>query len=273
MVIDRAHGEQGIQFPSRIIEKIAPPHRPKTVLQRLYPERRFSQIVRDEGRFLFYSIVADLTQRTSTVLDFGAGRGHEIEVSRGHLRSLLDFRGRCAKVIGVDPDPAVLNNPFLDEKYVLNGDGTTPLPAASVDIVAAFAVLEHVSNPRQTADEVYRILKPGGWMCAWTPNKWGYVGTGVRLIPNALHSKLVPAAEPRGTRGDKDVFPTAYQLNTLGDIGRYFDAERFNNYSFTANGSPSYHFGSVFIARFWKCIMWLSPPPFRKTLFVFVQKR
>lgn len=253
--------------------QLVPPSRPKTVLQKLYPERRFSRVVRDEGKFLFYSIVADLLESHHVVMDFGAGRGHQIDAVSGHLRTLLDFRGRCKTVIAVDPDEAVLTNPFVDEAHVIDEAGRIPLPDNSVDIITSFAVLEHVADPAQVVDELYRVLRPGGWFCAWTPNKWSYVGIGVRMIPNRLHERLVPLAEPRDTRQSIDVFRTAYKLNIVKDIARLFGRERFHNHSFTANGSPSYHFGSIVIARFWQLVMALSPAKGRKTLFVFVQRR
>jgi SAM-dependent methyltransferase len=253
--------------------KLVRPSPPKTVLQKLYPERRFSRVVRDEGKFLFYSIVADLLESHHVVMDFGAGRGHQIDAVTGHLRTLLDFRGRCKTVIAVDLDDAVLTNPFVDEAHVVDHTGRIPLPDNSVDIITSFAVLEHVTNPAQVVDELYHVLRPGGWFCAWTPNKWGYVGIGVRIIPNRLHEKLVPLAEPRDTRESIDVFRTAYKLNTVKDVSKFFGRERFHNHAFTANGSPSYHFGSIVIARFWRVVMALAPARCRKTLFVFVQRR
>jgi SAM-dependent methyltransferase len=186
---------------------------------------------------------------------------------------MINFQGRCRRVIGVDPDPAVLTNPYLDEAHVIGADGSLPLPDASVDIVCAYAVLEHIDQPKQAVDEVFRVLKPGGWFCAWTPNKWGYVGIGVQLVPNRLHARLVRSAAPRDLREAHDIFPTCYRLNTLGAIRKHFDHERFQDFSFIANGSPSYHFDSIFVARFWMLLMALSPPQFRKTLYVFARKR
>jgi SAM-dependent methyltransferase len=245
----------------------------RSVLGELYPERMFAGFCRDEGRFLFYSIVADLLTPQSVVLDFGAGRGTQTQNSSGHLRRIMDFRGRCARVIGVDPDPAVLENPFLDEVHVVDSAGKLPLPDASVDVIVAFAVLEHVDNPMQVVAEVARVLKPGGWFCGWTPNKWGYIGIGARLVPNQFHAKLLSAADPRDHRKVADVFPTVYRLNTLGAIKDNFDAREFEHFSFIANGTPSYHFDRLLIARFWQIVMQVLPRPMGKTLFVFERKR
>jgi len=243
-----------------------------SVLRALYPESRFSHIYRADGRLLFYSIVADLLDDAHTVLDFGAGRGLQIEAADGHIRSLVDFRGRCSKVIGVDPDPAVLKNPYLDEAYVMT-DGQVPLADDSVDIIVAYAVLEHIAEPKLAANEALRVLKPGGWFCAWTPNKWGYVEMAAGMVPNRWHTRIARATVPKAMRSHEDVFPTVYRLNTVNATRNYFPSAVWNNYSFTANGSPSYHFESTFVARFWQLVMALSPAPLQKTLFVFAQKK
>ena len=246
--------------------------RRRSVLQTLYPEIRFSRVYRADGRLLFYTIVADLLKPTDVILDFGAGRGQQVEAANGYLRNLIDFRGRCARVIGADPDPVVLQNPYVDETHVLDPDGRIPIPNHSVDLIVAYAVLEHIAEPEVAVAELFRVLKPGGWFCAWTPNKWGYVGMFARLIPNKMHAKIVKLAAPKDRRDEIDVFPTVYRLNSLSASRRYFSKDKWNNFSFTANGSPSYHFNSVFLARLWVLIMALSPVPFRKTLYVFAQK-
>ena len=44
-----------------------------------------------------------------------------------------------------------------------------PLPDESVDCVVIQAVLEHVLNPWQVADELFRVVRPGGIVYAETP--------------------------------------------------------------------------------------------------------
>ncbi|HEY2658423.1 MAG TPA: hypothetical protein VGI79_01790 [Caulobacteraceae bacterium] len=122
------------------------------------------------------------------------------------------------------------------------------------------------------AAEIARVLKPGGWFCAWTPNKWGYVGIGARLIPNGLHARLLKIVQPNN-RTPKDMFSTRYRMNTKGAIGRLFPRDRFENFSFGFNAQPSYNLGNILVARLWLIYMALTPEPLAQTLFVFLRKR
>lgn len=237
----------------------------------VFPEQKIVSFNRRQGAFVFFSMVADLLDPGHAVVDFGAGRGNQAE-TKGLVGALSRFRGRCARVIGVDVDPVVLTNPHVDESHLIDADGRTPLPDACADIVVSYAVLEHVADPTAFVAEIRRILKPGGWFCAWTPNKWGYVALGARLVPNSLHARLITAVEPGG-RQAHDVFPTVYRMNTRSAIRRAFGGAGFDDFSFTYNGHPSYNFGRVWVAWLWMAVMALSPPSMRQSLFVFVRRR
>ncbi len=240
------------------------------VMARVFPEQKIVTFNRRQGAFVFFSMVSELVEPGHTVLDFGAGRGHQADAP-GHVGRLCRFKGRCRKVIGVDVDPVVLDNPHVDEAYVIGADGRTSLPDASVDVIFSYAVLEHVADPEAFVAEVRRVLKPGGWFCGWTPNKWGYVALGARLIPNRFHARLITAVEPGG-RGAQDVFTTVYRLNTRAAVRRHFGGAGFEDLSFTYNGHPSYNFGRVTVAWFWMAVMAVCPPPMRQTLMVFARK-
>jgi SAM-dependent methyltransferase len=142
------------------------------------------------------------------VLDYGAGRGASPQLS---------FRGEAQRVVGVDPDTAVLGNPFLDEAHVLPPNGRIPVADATFDLAFAHNVLEHVEDPESCLREIHRVLVPGGVFVAKTPNRWHYVALIARLVPQRLH---VVAARLTG-RADEDAFPTVYRCNTPEAIRRY----------------------------------------------------
>ncbi|MGC9602342.1 MAG: methyltransferase domain-containing protein [Minisyncoccia bacterium] len=44
-----------------------------------------------------------------------------------------------------------------------------PLPSNSVDAIFCIAILAHVEEPHKAVDEMYRVLKPGGYLFMYTP--------------------------------------------------------------------------------------------------------
>ncbi len=166
------------------------------VIERVYPELGAGGFSRADARVCFYTRVNALINSSMTVVDLGAGRGVWAETLPSYSRSLVTLKGKCRHVVGLDIDPAVLGNPTVDEALVIEPNASLPLADQSVDMIVAFAVLEHIVDPIGFVAEVRRTLRPGGWFCAWTPNKWGYVGIGARCIPNSLHAVLLPENTP-----------------------------------------------------------------------------
>jgi len=168
---------------------------PNTTLQRLYPEAAVGGFSRKDGQIEFYTRVNALVDENSRVLDFGAGRGHwAVDPMPNMSKRLRWMRGRVAEVVGTDVDPVVMTNPSLDAAHVVELGAPLPLDSESFDLVVADYVLEHVNaeDAPDLAADVMRVLKPGGWFAARTPNKWGMIGLGARAIPNSLcRSRLV----------------------------------------------------------------------------------
>src|SRR5690606_34252882 len=108
-----------------------------------------------------------------------------------------------------DIDDAIRSNPGLDEALVLEPGAKLPLPPESVDLVVSDATFEHITDPELYMPELDRVLKPGGWICARTPGRWGYIGLGATMVPNRWHVRLLRYLQPH--RKEIDVFPTAYK--------------------------------------------------------------
>lgn len=243
-------------------------------IERLHPELGAGQFTAYDGTVAFYGRIDALLNPGDTVLDFGAGRGawahDETSAYRKRLRT---FRGerRAGKVIGCDVDDAVLTNPSLDQAIVMEIGKPLPLPDASIDLIVADYVLEHVEHPSTFVAEVERLLKPGGWFCARTPSKYHYVSLISAMLPDRAAAAAIKSAQSE--RKAQDVFPAVYKLNTLRDIARSFPAERFENCSYLFTFEPQYHFGRPLIYRAFKLAHAILPASMVGNLFLFLRKR
>ncbi|MXO67071.1 methyltransferase domain-containing protein [Altericroceibacterium endophyticum] len=238
----------------------------------IYKEFDAGQFSRKDCTVAFYTRVDALLNPTVTLLNLGAGRGANIVADySSYRRKIQTFSGRVAKVIGLDVDPAVEENPDLDEAYVIDPSGKYPLLDESIDIIVSDHVLEHVDDPQGFAAEIDRVLKPGGWFCARTPTKWGYIGIATRSIPNSLHVRLLSRLQPQ--RKAEDVFPTRYRLNSISDLRDAFPPERWRHCSYGYNGVPSYHANRSLFFRMIDVYNWLMPNTLSAKFHVFLQKR
>ena len=239
----------------------------------LYPEVGAGGYSRVDGTVEFYGRVRSLLRPEMTVLDFGAGRGvGPREDPVAYRRDLQVLQGRVARVIGADIDPVVRENPVLDEAIVLDGPASPlALDDASIDLIVSDFCFEHIDEPTSTAEELARVLRPGGWLCARTPNKWGYIGMGARLVPNTLHTRFLRRLQPK--RHAVDVFPTRYRLNTLGQVRRYFPAAQFEDYSYRHESEPLYAGSSALAQRGQRGVITLLPNTMASMLMIFLRRR
>lgn len=228
----------------------------------------FTSLSPSDGTVDFYFRINTLNNSSGIYLDYGAGRAGWFEddpiESRRTLRCML---GKFAEVIAVDIDPVVTKNKSVDRTIMINGNHI-PLDDESVDVIVADYVIEHIHSPKAFADEISRLLKPGGWFCARTPHKAHYVAIAERLMPKFLENYVLQSAQPG--RKAVDVFPKTYKMNTLRDITLAFPG--WNNQSFCRRSDPAYYFGSRPIFNIADFLHRAMPAPFSGNLFVFLQK-
>lgn len=155
---------------------------------------------------LFRRRVLEHLDPDAEVLDLGAGAG---------IVGQMDFRGCAKRVCGVDLDPRVLDNEFLDEGRVATAN-SIPYADECFDVVVSNNVLEHLDEPETVFSEVARVLKPGGLFLFKTPNKTHYMPLIARVTPHGFHAWV------NKMRGRKvvDTFPTRYRANSRRDIHR-----------------------------------------------------
>lgn len=224
-----------------------------------------------DGTVEFYSRVQALLPTRGTVLDLGAGRGKWQEDSCAWRRDLCDLRGNRRLVVGVDIDRAVTDNDGVDAAVLLGADGSLPFESGSIALVLADWVFEHLADPAPLAAELARVLRPGGWLCARTPNKWGYVAIGARLVPNRLHVRLLGGLQPR--RAERDVFPTFYRVNTRAALRHALPEELWMDCTYGHNPDPDYVGRSVTAYRALVAWQRLAPQFVATTLHAFLQRR
>jgi SAM-dependent methyltransferase len=109
----------------------------------------------------------------SEVLDWGCGYGQ--------MTRLLIDRGLRVTSIDYDPgEPEPVSRPlerFPGLEAIRTGDPVRlPFANESFDAVLSMGVLEHVSDPDASLDEIHRVLRPGGVLyCHKLPNRLSWL--------------------------------------------------------------------------------------------------
>jgi len=165
-----------------------------------------------DGTMKYGALLCRYIAPRATVLDVGPGPG----TGFSH-RQFLEGR----RIIGIDPDPAVLSNCSVDESVIGTAEDL-PFEDMSFDAVVSNYVLEHIVRPRAAAAEIARVLRPGGYFLFRTPNRWHYVTLASLVTPHWLHKLLVSWL--KGREEGSNPCPAFYRCNTREVVRRVFCA-------------------------------------------------
>lgn len=101
------------------------------------------------------------TNSALTMLDCGAGSGaFAVEMSRVFDAYALDDHNESLEIL----------KSRLPADRIINGSCTSiPIMDSFFDVVTALDVLEHVADDQNAVTEMFRVLKPGGWLIATVP--------------------------------------------------------------------------------------------------------
>lgn len=141
------------------------------------------------------------------VLDDGCGVGIYLERLAEHARSAIgvEFDGERAADAG-----------RRGQAVACAAGEALPFPSASFDLVLSHEVLEHVADDRRAAAEAVRVLKPGGRMVVFAPNRGypfethGVFWSGqyrfgnvplVNYLPRPWRDRLAPHVRVYSSRG------------------------------------------------------------------------
>jgi SAM-dependent methyltransferase len=162
----------------------------------------------------------------------------------------------------------VHSHPAADRIALIDGDAPLPFADESFDLVVSDNTFEHIARPDVVSRELLRVLRPGGFICARTPNKYGYVATAARLLPDRLDGFVLSKAQPG--RDNQDKFPIHYRLNEPRSLRRHFALGSVNiKYP---DVEPSYYFGSGTIKAAMSLLHAVTPARLRPVMIVLVRK-
>lgn len=161
----------------------------------------------------YEALLALLVAKGCRWLDVGCGR--EICPSNRPLGRIL--ARRASRLVGVDPDETLLENPYVHEKVQQGIDAYDG--QGGFDLVTLRMVAEHIQDPEACVRGVARALAPGGLCCVYTVFGWSPMPILTRLAPMGLRHVV---KKWLWNTDKKDTFPTAFAMNTRGRLRRLF---------------------------------------------------
>lgn len=242
-----------------------------SLLHRFYPESRIGNFSQVDVAIAFYLRVNSLIQPDAVVLDAGCGRGAYSKDPIAIRKAIRILRGKCKRVIGIDPDSGASANPYIDEFRLMIGD-SWPVEDECVNLIVADSVLEHVGDPAEFLSEACRVLRKGGYLCLRTPNLFSYFGLASVLIPARLHAAVLRRMWG-GAIEERDVFPTLYKCNTRGKLRRAMTDAGFDPVVYGFDGAPVYLIFSRLTYFLGTLYQRLAPNALKVVLFAFGRKQ
>ena len=198
--------------------------------------------VRMHHRFGYFSsqkwyeaVVDRLVTDDSKWLDVGGGK----TVFPYNKKLSEELASRCDLLVGVDPSDNIRENTIVHKQVhstIEDFDSETGFDLATLRMVA-----EHIDSPRPAVQSLARLIKPGGHVVIYTPNRWAPVSLAASVIPNRWHSFFTRIL---WNTKDEDVFPTRYKMNTRKQLRSHFLEEGFDeaNFRYLSNCSTFQRF-------------------------------
>ena len=171
----------------------------------------------------YEALIAKLVTSETDWLDVGSG--HDLFPHNRRLaRTLAD---RCSRLVGLDPDPSIHENPFVHEKVQCPIEDFQP--RETFNLITLRMVAEHIANPGAALAALARLARPAGRVVVYTVSKWSLTSLAARAVPFGLHHPVKRLLW--GTK-EEDTFPVVYRMNTRRRIRTLFEAAGFREIAF-----------------------------------------
>ncbi|MEZ0346064.1 MAG: class I SAM-dependent methyltransferase [Infirmifilum sp.] len=131
--------------------------------------------------------------KARTMLDVGCNNGELTEVIARHVGA--------EEVYGVDVDEEALKMAMNRGIKVHKVDVSTdklPFSDNTIDLVTSMEVIEHLVNPDNMLQEIFRVLRRGGYLLLTTPNLASWINRALFLLGYQPYNAEVSTVETFG---------------------------------------------------------------------------
>ena len=193
----------------------------------------------------WYEAVVDrLVTEESRWIDVGGGKSMFPQNT-----ALADtLSRRCALLVGVDPSDGIRHNRFVHQWACCTLEEYDTM--LDFDVATLRMVAEHVENPDAVVASLSRLMKSGGRVVIYTPNRWTPASMIAAIVPYRWHPTITRFL---WNTKDEDVFPTVYRMNTRKCLRDVFKKHGFRELEF------EYLANCTTFQRFrWSCFLELA---------------
>lgn len=151
--------------------------------------------------------------RGKRILDLGCGMGMYVSRLRQFSK---DVHG-----VDVDPEKIARASAWLPNLHVSPAEHL-PFEDGSFDVVLLNEVIEHVDDDRQTVQEAYRVLAPGGHIVIYAPNRLYPFETHGFYFRGTYYFRLLPLLANWVPDAVRNYFAPHVRIYTQRDIRSLF---------------------------------------------------
>jgi 2-polyprenyl-3-methyl-5-hydroxy-6-metoxy-1,4-benzoquinol methylase len=173
-------------------------------------------------------------KKKGVLLDVGCGEGHFIEIA-----------GKYYQAEGIDVSDYAVGSAVSKGHQARVADiSKTKLPQKSYDIISVFNILEHITNPHQSVENLYNALKNEGILIGSVPNNYGLIGSLSTRLSNFFDRthQFTPSPQTWQTLFERSGFA---RINLMGEFTFTKNNSRYLNF----NGWPHFSINLVFICH------------------------
>lgn len=213
---------------------------------------------------LWFKELRKVVAPNHSVLEIGSGSGRGLQNQDYPM---------CGKIVGVDLDPRVTVNPFLNEAFHMDVESFFKINTQRFDVIYSHMVAEHIEDGESFVKMQVDRLNDNGVILHSTVSKF-YVSSILNLwVPNTVKNFLIKHLG--SGRDSEDIFPAFYNLNDSNAIRRIAEKHNLQFKVIRQDEPPGYVRKSLTLMIFY----WIVSTPLKmllpalKPTFIFVLRK